>query len=258
MKSQKGATLIVILVLLVLITIIGTVAIRQSTTALNIATNSQAQQILFENSDAATLNVQDVKNLLTSIRKTGMLGYMWTDENKNKELVFCYGGSKTNFFRLSQASIMSWPDGTTKPANTDLGDAGFCKVGNSASYTSARQVVMTQISLRIGRLQTETTSNLGNYVDGSDQQSLKQTEQEDPVTVTAVSLIPSLSTASAEQINSCLSTHMNNPQIPSNLSTTDQSTATQNAQTVTECLKALNVPVNTHVSTYLLSRSSSS
>lgn len=251
MKSQKGATLIVILVLLVLITIIGTVAIRQSTTALNIATNSQAQQILFENSNSATLRVQNINNILANTSRTGMLGYMQTDENINKELVFCYGGSKTNFFRLSQASIMSWPDGTTKPANTDLGNSGFCKVEDSASYTSARQVVMTQISFRVGQLQTATTSNLENYVDGSDQQILKKIEQGYPVTVTAVSLIPSLSTASAEQINSCLSTHMNDPQIPSNLSTTDQSTATQNAQTITECLKALNVPVNTQVSTYL-------
>ena len=51
--KQEGATLIVVLILLVIITMIGTLAIRSSLTTLNIATNSQAQQLLVQNSDSA-------------------------------------------------------------------------------------------------------------------------------------------------------------------------------------------------------------
>lgn len=58
-KNQTGATLIVVLVLLLVITIIGTLAIRQSLMSLNIVTNSQAQQLLVQNSDAALFNVED-------------------------------------------------------------------------------------------------------------------------------------------------------------------------------------------------------
>ena len=42
-KNEQGATLIVVLILLVIMTVIGTLAVRNSLTSLNIATNSQAQ-----------------------------------------------------------------------------------------------------------------------------------------------------------------------------------------------------------------------
>ena len=63
-RQQHGSTLIVVLILLLAITIIGTLAIRQSMVSLNIATNSQAQQLMIQNSDAATFNVEDTNNLL--------------------------------------------------------------------------------------------------------------------------------------------------------------------------------------------------
>ena len=62
-RQQHGSTLIVVLILLLAITIIGTLAIRQSMVSLNIATNSQAQQLMIQNSDAATFNVEDTNNL---------------------------------------------------------------------------------------------------------------------------------------------------------------------------------------------------
>lgn len=52
-NKQRGATLIVVLFLLLAIIVLGTLAVRQSLVSLNIATNSQAQQLLLQNSDAA-------------------------------------------------------------------------------------------------------------------------------------------------------------------------------------------------------------
>lgn len=46
MKHQHGATLIVVLMLLLIITVIGTLAIKNSLVGLSIATNSQAQRVV--------------------------------------------------------------------------------------------------------------------------------------------------------------------------------------------------------------------
>ncbi len=51
-KAQTGAVLIVVLVMLILLTIAGTWAIRSGLISLNIATNSQAQSLLMQNSDS--------------------------------------------------------------------------------------------------------------------------------------------------------------------------------------------------------------
>lgn len=52
MRNQIGSTLVMVLLLLLMITLIGTFAIRKSMLSLNIATNSQAQQLLMQSSDA--------------------------------------------------------------------------------------------------------------------------------------------------------------------------------------------------------------
>ena len=53
MKQQKGATLIIVLVILLMITILGTIAVKSGILGLKIATNSQVNALLLENSDAA-------------------------------------------------------------------------------------------------------------------------------------------------------------------------------------------------------------
>ncbi len=51
--KQSGSALIVVLIFLVAIMIIGTIAIRKGLINLNIATNSQVQQLILQNSDAS-------------------------------------------------------------------------------------------------------------------------------------------------------------------------------------------------------------
>ncbi len=59
MKQQKGATLITVLVILVIITLLGTIAVKMGIVGLKIATNSQVSALLLENSDAALFNVEN-------------------------------------------------------------------------------------------------------------------------------------------------------------------------------------------------------
>ncbi|WP_432209005.1 pilus assembly PilX family protein, partial [Acinetobacter variabilis] len=59
LSIQRGATLIVVLVMLILLTLVGTWAIRGSLTSLNIATNTQAQALLQQASDAIFFSLEN-------------------------------------------------------------------------------------------------------------------------------------------------------------------------------------------------------
>ena len=52
MFYQRGATLITILFVLLLVTVVGTFAVKQSIVGLGIATNSQARNLMQQTADA--------------------------------------------------------------------------------------------------------------------------------------------------------------------------------------------------------------
>ena len=72
-KNQVGATLIIVLLLLVAITLIGSLAIRSSVLSLKVSTMSQAQQLLLQNSDAALFKIEDPAQLMKNMALNGML-----------------------------------------------------------------------------------------------------------------------------------------------------------------------------------------
>jgi Tfp pilus assembly protein PilE len=92
-NKQAGNTLIFVLIILLLITIIGTWAIRGAITSLNITTNAQAQALLVQNSDAVFFQLESYADDAVKIAKlqldNGMIGYVNKPENKGKELVYC-------------------------------------------------------------------------------------------------------------------------------------------------------------------------
>ena len=99
-NKQAGNTLIFVLVILLLITIIGTWAIRGAITSLNITTNAQAQALLVQNSDAVFFQLESYADHAVKIAKlqldNGMIGYVNKPENKGK-LVFYAGMDKVKF-----------------------------------------------------------------------------------------------------------------------------------------------------------------
>lgn len=246
--NQRGSTLIVVLVIVILIMIIGAVVIKQGLVSLNLATNSQAQNLMVQNSDAAVFNVEDTKKLSQAMTATGMFGYINSSGNKGKELVFCYRGSQNQFFLLSQASVIKWLDGSSAPNNSELGLSGYCKVGNSKDYTSSRDAVMTQVSIQIPNQVSNSTTPFGGSTIGTDTKSSK-TLAPTQVIVHAVSLVPTLATdAKVADINACLSNYMSNPPV-------DKVNANPKAGlTISQCLTELHVPFVTHVSEYKLSQ----
>ena len=247
--KQEGATLIVVLILLVIITLIGTLAIRSSLTALNIATNSQAQQLLVQNSDAAIFNVEDPDLIERNTAYDGLFGLVKSDANKGKELVFCYKGTATEFYDFSRASFMQWVSGTA-PNNSELGIDGYCKMDSSNNFfTSGRKAVMTQVSIKVN---TDASINLDRAFEhmqrGTDAESAK-IDKSEKILVTATSIVPSMSTANDTDINNCFSTHMNQVVIPSGVTP-----ATGMNKSVSQCLQDLGVPVNTQIAEYNLTQ----
>ena len=233
LNKQKGATLIVVLILLVALTVIGTLAIRQSLVSLSIATNGQAQQLLIQNSDAATFNVENPNNLVKSLARNGMFGFIKGPTNKGKELVFCYRGDQSQFFNLSRASIIYNQDSTV--INNSLGVSGYCQLGSGNFFTSNRRAVLTQVSVSF--VEGGDVKPFQFYIRGTDPENAK-IEQTERVVVNTLSLMPTLSTATDDQVNNCLSTRLSNT-----------NTATLS---ITNCLSGLNVPFTVHVTEYTL------
>ncbi len=249
-NTQRGATLIVVLVLLLVIMVIGTLAIRSSLMSLNIATNGQAQQLLIQNSDAAIFNVEDPDRLVWNQSKDGLFGYVTDAANKGKELVFCYRGTQSQFFQSSKTSVMMWQSGSNAPSGGSTGTDGYCQVGHNADYTSGRKAVMTQVAIKSQISASDAVAGIdtpfGDMQRGTDTDSSK-IEDAQRIVVVATSIVPAMSQASDNDINACFSQHMNQVVIPLNVTPDDGAN-----KSVSECLQALGVPFTTQVSEYSL------
>ena len=253
-SAQQGSTLIIVMALLVVITIIGTLAVKNSLVSLNIATNSQAQQIMTQSSDAATFALQDPTQFNRYRMGNGVLTYMKTDSNKEKEMVFCLRNTDTRFFDISQASVIYWPSGSAKPVNNELGTDGYCDMSQANAYTSGRRAVMTQFSVRYT---SSPTKAFEFHLRGNDLETAKLEETERLI-VHSISIMPSLATsATTAQINNCLSQHLSLAIEPVDVfvdeENADEVKANQQGKiSVSQCLSKLNVPHTTHVTEYTL------
>ena len=237
-RSQTGATLIVVLVMLVLLTLVGLWAIRGSITALKISTNAQVVSLLKQTSDSVFFTLEnktDDELTFTNMRiGDGMLNYTLRPENKGKELVFCIRGETVDNFAGSRiASVIYWQSSTIN--NSEMGKNGFCQVNRIGDFLSGRNAVITQVSVRAA----EGDRDWEHYMEGDDKETSKSTGIQ-KVVITATSLIPKLSNSSDDEINTCLSEY-----------TSFRDRVVQN-DTVTDCLASLNVPYSTQEMEYTM------
>ena len=91
-KGQQGATLIMVLFVLLLITIVGVLAIRVALTSLNIATNSQIGQLLLQTGDTPNNQILNTTNLSNILDFSGAVGAAIKEHETDpgKEYIFCY------------------------------------------------------------------------------------------------------------------------------------------------------------------------
>lgn len=239
MKRQQGATLIVVLVLLVIITILGTLAIRQSLTSLNIATNSQAQQLLMQSSDAVLYRLSELGFARTSGNPTSLIGYAL--QNQGKEVVFCFR-SQTNpntAFSVDNTSSLVW-NNTNTDINVD-GVSGFCSLTTENDYASSRKAQLTQVAMIVNPITKVSAQPLQFVNIGSDLDSLGKldTEQSKKIRVYVTSILPNLSTAATTDIEACLKRPNESP-------------LSGSGTTISTCLEKLGVPYNTQVQDFSL------
>ncbi|MBK5647736.1 pilus assembly PilX family protein [Acinetobacter proteolyticus] len=146
--AQRGSTLVVVLMIVLMITIIGTLAIRQSISSLRLVSNHQMQTLLAQNADAALMYFQDPSSQQYMASANGIVGFFKNENNKDAELVFCFSG--TDPFVLSKASYRL-NSSTFEPMTTN---SGACKVdpnnetNDTASRSSGRKQVVTQIYIK--------------------------------------------------------------------------------------------------------------
>lgn len=245
-NNQSGAALIVVLFFLVALTIIGTLAIRQSLVGLNIATNSQAQQLQLQNSEASFFRAEDINRLEEAFSGEGFLAYFNNVSGLNKELVFCFRGDQKLFFDINKASAIEWGQGKVAPTNSNLGSDGFCDTKQQSTnfFTSGRKVAMTQVSVKYSTVNNST--RLSGLATGSDPKTF-QAEAAKPVKIFAITLMPTLSGTSRDAINECLQNHMSEVTIPLGTTVSKTSPFRKN---VTECLRELSVPFSSYSTEY--------
>ena len=238
LNMQRGATLIVVLIILILLTLVGTWAIRGSLTSLNIATNAQAQALLQQSSDAVFFSLENQTSDDLTLAKMqigdGMLAYVLRPENKGKELVFCMRGGDANTLEGSRnASVVYW-EGTTI-SNTSLGTTGFCKLSRKSDFISGRSAVMTRVGIRPAAVGQDWE----HMLEGDDAEMSKN-QRIQKVIVNVISIIPNLSESSASDIEGCLKNF-----------TSFYDPVTSNT-TVSECLAGRNVPFSNQEMEYTL------
>jgi hypothetical protein len=222
MKQQLGSALIIVLIVLVLIVSIGTLAIKTGIFGLKIATNSQIQALLLENSNSALFNLENPNQVARQLAGDGMFSYFNDDANADDELVFCYRASQNSFFSMQQASVIDVQGSITKNGVT-----GFCKANQ---FATGRSAVLSQVYLRknienadpfsLVPQGTSLGASLGNLPVVSNN-----------ISATVISVLPSFSSATNTAIETCFK---------------------KRAADVSACFEQLKIPFNTQKADYVV------
>lgn len=208
-KSQEGVTLIVVLLFLMLITLVGIIAVKRSTTDLKVATADQVDTFLLNSSDSANKRIekifdndtdQDYKDAV--IKGSGMFGYYLSEigsTNRDDQYVFCYNPRLASFAQLSQASIVK-PNGNLVMTSS----SGYCDISKSESYASARSNVVTQVNITRPSRAVVGQGGFKSVTQGSGIQANKPANESAVFDIRSTSILPSIANASKSQINNCL------------------------------------------------------
>lgn len=198
-QSQRGATLVVVLIVLLLITIIGTLAIRQSISSLKLVSNNQIQTLLAQNADTVLMYFQNPKFQQNISSANGIVGFFKNENNKDAELVFCFATEDMqkeaiNPFELSRAAYRLNSTSFSKMSSV----SGVCEVNSDpakdiASKSSGRKQVVTQVYIK---RETSPTLPFADLSRGTEVLSAK-TENNIRLKVYVVSVMQSLLTSDA-------------------------------------------------------------
>lgn len=246
--SESGAVLIVVLLVLVLITLIGTIAIQRSSTDLKLATASQVNKLTFQSSDAAFNKLEkEDRSLGKGNSVDNIRGYVTRPgkEYVGREVVFCLRPRSNKFFDQTRL--------TEKPAD-GIGyisgkKDGFCDVGVAEDYVGESRTVtqMTFAKTKVNDALPFSLEGDKTYTDDQVSQTGQTPFECANFEVYATSLIPSLSNATTAKINACLknvNTDLLKDECEAN------SSKSKAECSIDACLESLGVPYNTQMQAY--------
>ena len=150
-RTEQGATLIVVLLFLVLIMLAGAIAVRQSNTDLKIATSDQINTVLLQSADSANQRLEMMINgnpssdeYRDAVSASGVFGHFFLgDKSATDEFIYCFN-PRTQTYVKANATIRDVSGGYVESLNN-----GICDYTNAKGYTSARQTVVTQMSVTL-------------------------------------------------------------------------------------------------------------
>jgi Tfp pilus assembly protein PilX len=255
-RSEQGSTLIPVLFILLIITVLGLMAMRQGLVNLSISTNSQVKQLLVQSADAPLYeySILDVSVGSPNISLATVLGNALDPSNLGRELVFCYKSSNTQSFGLvyNASTIQAVPSPTAGSNTSNIIDNsgnGFCSP--TSDFTSGRKAVVTQVAVL--QPTDASTSAPGAFLAratsvGGGDSTPKGYSTKQRFRVISTSFLPGMgSTAlsTSDATKNCLQGRISDNSDPANA----------NSETVTDCLARNGIPVDTQVQEYGLTTS---
>jgi len=215
---QRGAALIAVLVILIVITLLGVTAMRMGITSLALATNSQVVQVLFQSADTGTNQLVNTVNQMgaKALETSGVLA------------------GDTGVLCVTPTAAANFPGLTT----------GTCNAENSSSYLNESKVVLAQVNFLKEDLTGWTSSLAQSNVskEGQGNNPLGETQN---LKVFSTAVVPSFGSASTTTINGCL----NNA--PDDIDANGPNTA---VVTITDCLTNAGAVFTTHQSEYKINQ----
>ncbi|ONG42176.1 hypothetical protein BKE30_01365 [Alkanindiges hydrocarboniclasticus] len=252
-KGQQGATLIMVLFVLLIITMVGVLAIRVAMTSLNVATNSQIGQLLLQTGDTPNNQILNTTNLSNILDFSGAVGAAIKEHETDpgKEYIFCYKPtSSKKLGALVDTTVLVPPasnavrDTKATIDSTQSNRTGFCNL--EKDFGSGREAVVTQIAITIPT-DADADAAPGAYLvrdtDVSSGSSAATKTSQQRIRVTTTAILPAYASASLSVIQEdCIGSATAVGYINDN---TDK--ATVGKKTMADCLAGYGVPVNSQM-----------
>ena len=257
-KHQQGVTLITVLILLILITVVGLYAIRNSIFSLKLATNAQVQTLLMQTSDVALDHLEKNFNANESTNLAGTpIGQVLLDGNQGKELQFCFkptevesSAVKNNmFFNLGDFRIIERASATAATGVSAALSGDIDAVCNPATmFSISRKAIVTQVSVVNP---DDPAVEMRKFELTNKNTDLKADVDTKRIRVVATSFAPAMApSVTLTEMNSCLEDRVMDDLLLKNRA--DSTSGQVKVETLHECLNQLGVPLNTQVAEYVV------
>lgn len=244
MRAQQGSALIAVMFILLLISLLGALAIRQGLTSLNIATNSQVNALLFQSADSLFAKLEQAANTegaaAGSIKNPMILAATMAVDGS--EIFICHRPLiDANVANDANDGTTVAPDAVGNGATSvDGRGTGYCDL--TKDFNSARRAVVSQIAVMVPQDSAQDYAPFEFAPRKTDDDGAK-IDKVTRIRTYITSILPSLSDADISAVQSeCIENRSND----------NQDAVNQGRETLLDCLARYGVPAKTQVQEYQL------